>query len=53
MPTFLVTGGAGFFGGILRQRLLDSGASVVSVDRQLAYDVGLMFWLSRNRFSGS
>ena len=34
MPTFLVTGGAGFFGGILRQRLLDSGASVVSVDLQ-------------------
>src|SRR5207237_117462 len=32
MPTFLVTGGVGFFGGILRQRLLDSGASCVSID---------------------
>jgi len=29
---FLVTGGAGFFGGILERRLLDDGAEVVSVD---------------------
>ena len=30
--TYLVTGGAGFFGGILKQRLLNDGAEVVSVD---------------------
>jgi nucleoside-diphosphate-sugar epimerase len=29
---FLVTGGAGFFGGILKSRLLADGAEVVSVD---------------------
>jgi UDP-glucose 4-epimerase len=29
---FLVTGGAGFFGGILKRRLLDEGAEVVSID---------------------
>jgi nucleoside-diphosphate-sugar epimerase len=29
---YLITGGAGFFGGILKRRLLDSGAEVVSVD---------------------
>jgi nucleoside-diphosphate-sugar epimerase len=29
---FLVTGGAGFFGGILKRQLLESGAEVVSVD---------------------
>ena len=34
MPTYLLTGGAGFFGGILQKRLLDSGASVVDVDLQ-------------------
>lgn len=32
MPRYLVTGGAGFFGGVLKQRLLDSGAEVVSID---------------------
>jgi UDP-glucose 4-epimerase len=32
MAKFLVTGGAGFFGGILKQRLLSDGAEVVSVD---------------------
>ena len=29
---YLVTGGAGFFGGILKRTLLESGAEVVSVD---------------------
>jgi nucleoside-diphosphate-sugar epimerase len=29
---FLVTGGAGFFGGVLKRRLLDDGAEVVGVD---------------------
>jgi nucleoside-diphosphate-sugar epimerase len=32
MAEFLVTGGAGFFGGILKRRLLADGAKVVSVD---------------------
>ena len=32
MTEFLVTGGAGFFGGILKRRLLGDGARVVSVD---------------------
>jgi nucleoside-diphosphate-sugar epimerase len=32
MARFLVTGGAGFFGGILKRRLLEDGAEVVSVD---------------------
>ncbi|MGB6689472.1 MAG: NAD(P)-dependent oxidoreductase [Terracidiphilus sp.] len=32
MAKYLVTGGAGFFGGILKQRLLNDGAEVVSVD---------------------
>jgi nucleoside-diphosphate-sugar epimerase len=32
MTRFLITGGAGFFGGILKRRLLDDGAEVVSVD---------------------
>jgi nucleoside-diphosphate-sugar epimerase len=32
MAKYLVTGGAGFFGGILKRRLLDDGAEVVSVD---------------------
>jgi nucleoside-diphosphate-sugar epimerase len=32
MAKFLVTGGAGFFGGILKRRLLADGAEVVSVD---------------------
>ena len=32
MANYLVTGGAGFFGGILKRRLLDDGAGVVSVD---------------------
>ena len=30
--TLLVTGGAGFFGGVLKQRLLDDGFGVVSLD---------------------
>ena len=29
---YLVTGGAGFFGGVLKRRLLEMGAQVVSVD---------------------
>ncbi len=32
MKRYLVTGGAGFFGSILKRRLLDDGAEVVSVD---------------------
>lgn len=32
MAKFLVTGGAGFFGGILKRRLLHDGAEVVCVD---------------------
>jgi UDP-glucose 4-epimerase len=32
MAKYLVTGGAGFFGGILKSRLLADGAEVVSVD---------------------
>jgi nucleoside-diphosphate-sugar epimerase len=32
MAKYLVTGGAGFFGGILKRRLLEDGAEVVSVD---------------------
>jgi UDP-glucose 4-epimerase len=32
LAKYLVTGGAGFFGGILKQRLLQDGAEVVSVD---------------------
>jgi nucleoside-diphosphate-sugar epimerase len=32
MAKYLVTGGAGFFGGILKSRLLTGGAEVVSVD---------------------
>jgi UDP-glucose 4-epimerase len=32
MPTVLLTGGAGFFGGVLKHRLLDSGYTCVSVD---------------------
>jgi len=32
MARFLVTGGAGFFGGILKRNLLEQGADVVSVD---------------------
>lgn len=31
---FLITGGAGFFGDILKRRLLDSGADCVSIDLQ-------------------
>ncbi len=32
MAKYLVTGGAGFFGSILKRRLLDDGAQVVSID---------------------
>ena len=32
MAKFLVTGGAGFFGGILKRRLLSDGCEVISVD---------------------
>lgn len=34
MNTALVTGGSGFFGGILKRRLLDSGVRVVNIDLQ-------------------
>lgn len=34
MTTALITGGAGFFGGVLIQRLLDDGVRVVSIDLQ-------------------
>jgi nucleoside-diphosphate-sugar epimerase len=34
MPTVLLTGGAGFFGGVLKHRLLDAGYTCVSVDLQ-------------------
>ena len=39
MKTVLVTGGSGFFGGILKRRLLDSGISVVNIDLQKDEDV--------------
>ncbi len=32
MRTVLVTGGAGFFGGVLKRRILDSGNRCISVD---------------------
>jgi nucleoside-diphosphate-sugar epimerase len=32
MRTVLLTGGAGFFGGVLKQRLLDEGYSCISID---------------------
>ncbi|HSL21840.1 MAG TPA: NAD(P)-dependent oxidoreductase [Vicinamibacterales bacterium] len=34
MNTVLLTGGAGFFGGVLKHRLLDAGYTCVSVDLQ-------------------
>ena len=34
MKTALVTGGSGFFGGILKRKLLDSGVRVVNIDLQ-------------------
>lgn len=34
MSTYLVTGGAGFFGSILKQNLLNAGNFCVSIDRQ-------------------
>ncbi len=33
MRRILVTGGSGFFGGILAQRLLDEGCEIVNIDR--------------------
>lgn len=58
MPTFLVTGAAGFIGYWLVRRLLDDGARVVGVDSlNNAYDPSLKEWrlgqldgLSRFRF---
>jgi UDP-glucose 4-epimerase len=38
MAKFLVTGGAGFFGGILKRRLLNEGHTVVNVDLQADED---------------
>ncbi len=32
MKTYIVTGGSGFFGSILKKRLLESGNSVVNID---------------------
>jgi len=32
MKTVLVTGGSGFFGGILKRKLLDSGVRAVNID---------------------
>jgi len=37
--TYLVTGGAGFFGGILKRRLLAQGHRVVSIDLEEDHDV--------------
>lgn len=37
MPNVLVTGGAGFFGSILKQRLLQNGFQVTSFDRVADY----------------
>lgn len=34
MKTFLITGGAGFFGSIMKQILLDKGHQVISIDLQ-------------------
>lgn len=34
MKTVLITGGAGFFGGILKRKLIESGTKVVSIDLQ-------------------
>lgn len=33
MPKYLVTGGSGFFGGLLKQRLLKDGHEVTNIDR--------------------
>ena len=32
MKTIMVTGGAGFFGGVLKRELLDAGHRCISVD---------------------
>ena len=32
MKTYIVTGGSGFFGSILKRRLLENGDSVVNID---------------------
>lgn len=34
MKTFLITGGAGFFGSVLKKELLKTGARVISIDLQ-------------------
>ena len=34
MNTYLITGGAGFFGSILKQDLLNDGNFCVSIDRE-------------------
>src|ERR1700751_168324 len=39
MSHFLVTGGSGFFGGILKRRLLSEGHTVVNIDLQQDEDV--------------
>jgi len=39
MAHVLVTGGAGFFGGVLKRRLLSSGETVVSIDLERDEDV--------------
>jgi nucleoside-diphosphate-sugar epimerase len=38
MSHFLVTGGSGFFGGILKRRLLSEGHTVVNIDLELDED---------------
>ncbi len=41
MATYLVTGASGFFGGILKRRLLREGHAVVNIDLQRDEDAGL------------
>ncbi len=40
MPHFLVTGASGFFGGILKRRLLREGHTVVNIDLERDEDAG-------------